>query len=103
MGVGEDLNLNVARLLDNLFYVDFRTIERRKTFGLRRLECWRQLVGIWHLPHSFAASTGRGFEHNWIAKLGCQFVRFVDAPQSFRRSWHHRYTGFDSGAACGRF
>ena len=67
--IGEDLDLDVAWLLDELLEVHARVAERLERLVRRRGERGRQLLGRAHHPHAAAPATGRRLHHHRVAQL----------------------------------
>jgi len=62
--VGEDLYLDVPRLLDVLLDVDFAIAEGTNRFAARRLECGLELRRGVHQSHAFPAATRSSLDHH---------------------------------------
>ena len=67
--VADQLNLDVARALDEFLYVNRRVFETGGGFRLRQLQCASDLVARPHQAHAFAATACRCVEHYGIADL----------------------------------
>src|SRR5579883_1503857 len=62
MGIAEDLNLNVAWLIDILLDVDVTIVESRRCLGLRHHHLLREIVHIVNDTHTTASTASHGFD-----------------------------------------
>src|SRR5258707_14292910 len=87
--IADDLDFNVARILDQLFDVDFRAA--KSASGLARCVPERGFeAGLTvHASHALAASSGRGFEHHRIPALFGDASRVVKAGNTAFGSGDH--------------
>ena len=82
VGVGEELDFDVAGALDEFFEVDFAGAEAAFGFAAGGGE------GGFHLgcggdgAHAFAAAAGRGLEHDGVADLGSDADGFGDGGEA---------------------
>ena len=74
--IAQHLDLNVARVRNELLHINFAIIERTQGFALRGLKTGLQFRWAAHQPHALAAAAGRGFDHHGIADLGRHFAGF---------------------------
>ncbi len=81
VGVGQHLDLDVARLLDELLDEDAVVAEAGPRLVARRAEALARLGLAARDPHALAAAAGGGLEHHRIADLGrdaCRLLRVRD-------------------------
>ena len=57
-----NLDLDVARRVDELFDVERPVAERRRRFSTRRFDCLRDVGRVGDTTHAFAAAAGGGFD-----------------------------------------
>ena len=69
MLIGEHLHLDVARVDDGLFDVDFAIAEGTLGFAAGGVERRLQLLGSVYQPHALAAAASGRFQHHRIANL----------------------------------
>src|SRR2546426_7292189 len=97
--VGEHLNFEVSRTLDDLLKIDIRVAERRRRFRLCSLKSRAQLGFSHDLSHAFPATPGCCLEHHRITEAcgggACIFVTF----QWFSRARNDWNTSGDCRAA----
>ena len=67
--VGEDLNLDVARMQDHLLDVDAAVAERGGRLARGSPECRLEVLGRRHPAHTLAAASGDGLQHHRVAEL----------------------------------
>ncbi len=67
--VGQDLELDVARLLNEFFHVEFAVAEGVGRLGRRGMEKIGQFFGGAHDAHAASAAAGLGFEDDGIADV----------------------------------
>jgi len=66
--VGQDLELDVARLLDALLEIDRVIAEGRSRLAPASFEGRLETVVVRDDPHALAAAAGRGLDHDGIAQ-----------------------------------
>ena len=75
--VAENLDLDMARVDDELLDEHAIVAEARFRFGARRRVAFLALPGVVGDPHALAAATGRGLDHHGVAdfsgELDCVF------------------------------
>src|ERR1051325_1223744 len=64
MRIAEDLDLDMARLIDVLLDIDVAIIERRCCLGLGHCDLLRKILHLVDDAHSFSATTGDGLDDN---------------------------------------
>src|ERR1700733_1630255 len=101
MLIGQHLELDVARLLDELLHVKLAVAEGIGRFRVRCVEQVRQFLRTAPNPHAAATAACLGFENDWIANLfGPVFGLFNrrDHAVGTRQNGHlgllHRLAGF---------
>src|SRR5689334_19805573 len=77
MLIRQDLELNMARALDELFHVEVAIAKSIRSFGVRCLVKFRQFLGAANYTHSSSAAAGRGFQNDWITNLLCPLQSFL--------------------------
>src|SRR5690606_35767668 len=96
--VGQNLNLDMTRVLEELLHVDLGVAECGSGFGPGHGYCVQQRsLGVHH-SHSTSAATARRLDDNGItdfASHALDFGRIV--RQRARRAWHNRHACFDHG------
>ena len=93
VGVGQDLNLDVARVDHRLFEVDHRISERRFSFPAGRLDGFGQCVGLADPPHPAPAAAGNRFDEQREFHVGRGGYQLVDRRRRRRRR-QDRQAGF---------
>ena len=78
MLIGQHLELDVPRLLDELLHVQFAVSERVRRLGKRRMEQVRQLLGVAHDAHAASAAAGLGLQNYRIADFLGPLLRLFD-------------------------
>jgi len=96
--VGQHLDLDVARALDELLEVDGVVAEARGGLGARRAVGLGQLLGAAHQAHSLAAAARRRLEHHRVADLLGGAARRVHVGQRIMAPGHHGYAGLEHQA-----
>ena len=96
MLVAEHLDLDVARVLDELLDEHAVVAERRQPLALRRLEPFANIGFAVGQPHPLAAAAGRRLHHHRIADLAGDLHRLVgigDLAEEARHDRHARRLG----------
>ncbi len=74
--IGQHLHLDVPRIDDSLFDIDFAVAERTLCLALRGFERRTKLRRGMNQAHALAAAAGRGFQHYGIADARGNFRAF---------------------------
>ncbi|MCY1524665.1 hypothetical protein D9M68_596090 [compost metagenome] len=96
--IGQHLDFDMARVLEELLHIDFRVVERGA--GLRtghRDGVQQRGLGVDH-AHAAATAAARGLDDDRVADFARNaddFLRIV--RQRAFRTRHHRHAGFDHG------
>ncbi len=69
MGIGEDLHLDMARVLDVFLDQHMVVAEAGGSLGPRRGKCAGKIPGLFHEAHALAAAAGAGLDEDRIADL----------------------------------
>src|SRR6266581_516531 len=94
VGVGKYLDLDVARILEELLHVDHRIAEGRRRFGARRIDRIDQRrLGVHH-AHAATAATSRRLDDDGITDGAADAHDLLDlVGQRPLRTGHARYAG----------
>ena len=84
--VGQHLELDVARVLDELLHVELAVAEGVGGLGGGGMEEIGQFLGGAHDAHAAPAAAGLGLENDGVADLCGPILRFFDRWRSRRRS-----------------
>src|SRR6185312_35666 len=99
MVVGQNLEFDMARILDQLLHVHIAVGERRRGFVLGLGHEVRQLFGAAHDAHAAAAASGRSFHHHGITYAAGYFQSFLDASEDALRPREDGHAGLLHGGA----
>ncbi len=91
--VGYDLHLNVPGTLHQLFHENGCIPKGLKRFGARAFQCPGKLVGGVHTSNSVSATSGCGFDQEWIAEtfgMAQGILDGLDRAAAPRRNRHLR-------------
>ena len=91
--VAQDLDLDVARSLDEALDVDGRVVEAGAGFGGGATERGLEFLLFAHQAHALAAAAGRGLEHHRIADLPGSGAGRPGVGQGLGTARHDRYSG----------
>jgi hypothetical protein len=97
----EDLDLDVARLLDVLLEVDRRVLERLLGLGARRVVAGDEARLVVRDAHAAATAAGRGLDQHREADLARDRERVLFVLDRAVGTGHARHAGF-LGQALGR-
>src|SRR6266568_3173495 len=101
-GVGQDLEFDVVRVLDELFNVNAGVAEGFFGFRARRMVTLDQGNVVVGRAHSASPAAGDGFDHDRIADLFRASQGFLLIFDQSVRAWRRRHAGlFCQGAADG--
>ncbi len=90
--VGQNLKLDVPRILDVLLHVEVAIAERSRRFRLRRLEQSRQFFFVADDAHAAPAAAGRGLHNHREADLLRPLDRFALGGDDSIRTRQDRHT-----------
>src|SRR5580658_10954355 len=88
--VGENLHLDVARIDDGLFDIDFAIAERTLCLALGRFERGTKLLARVHEAHAFATAASRGFQHHGVADALGDLLALFGGGEAARSSRNKR-------------
>ncbi len=93
MGIGQNLNFNMARL-DHKFFNEDAVVTKGVTRLIhRRAHAVRHIGRTVNNPHTFAAAAGRRLDHHRIADSLCGGHRLIYIADRPICSGHTRYAG----------
>src|SRR5580700_9547946 len=92
--VGEHLHLDVARIDDGLFDIDFAIAKRTLRLALGRCERGTKFLARIDQAHTFATATSRGFQHYGIADALRNLLALFGRGKAARSSRNKRDAGF---------
>jgi hypothetical protein len=87
--VAQNLKLDMPGRGNVLFQIDIGSSKRCRRLILRRPKKMGKVVRRGHNPHSPAAATRRGFDHNGVADA-LRFPQGVFLRRNHFRAWQHR-------------
>ena len=93
MPVAQHLDLDVARVLDEL--LDEHAVVAEAGLGLRAGErkAFIDLLGVVGDPHALAAAAGRGLDHDGIADLGGDLDGMLGVRDLAQKAGNRRHLG----------
>ncbi len=97
--IGQHLELDVARVLNELLHVEFAVSEGVSRLGKRRMEQVGQILGVAHNPHAAPAPARLRFQNNRIAYLLGPLLRLFRRVQNAIRPRQNRHLGLLHGLA----
>ncbi len=91
--IGQHLELDVARILDELLHVKFAVAECIRRLGVGRMEKIGQLVGRAHNPHAAPAAAGLGLQNDREPNLLCPLLRLFHGGENAVGAGQNRHLG----------
>ncbi len=91
--IGQHLELDVPRLLNELLHVELAVAECVRRLGKRRMKQIGQILGVAHNPHAAPAAAGLGLQDDRIANLSGPLARLFGRRQNPVRSRQNRHLG----------